>query len=116
MLGWEIFIQRVSPHGKSTTLIAWSSSIGGLDWLDTLEKQDKARKLTGNGYPTSYQCVASDLLPIIRGGLPEHDGTLVIGDDYFAPPGCKRLLKINQDEITECPPDAELIVEAWDQS
>jgi len=124
MLGWQIFIDRYLPDKSleeamrtpETTLVAWQTRIGGLDWLNQLVKEGKAVDLGGNGYPCLYTSVAKYVLPRISSGPPIHDGSIVVGDDYVLPSGWSGQLEIHAKRIAQCTPDEKLIIEAWDLS
>ncbi len=122
MLGWQIFIHRRVPGeplenlSKESLLASWMASVNGLDWLVKLAKDGKAVDLGGNGYPCRYAAAAKEILPRISAGPPAHNSPVVIGDDYYLPKGWSGEVQIHRSRIADCPPDAELIIEAWDQS
>ncbi|MGE0560049.1 MAG: hypothetical protein AB7O69_17440 [Burkholderiales bacterium] len=122
MLGWEIFVHRQLPGeslenpSNESRLATWRTSIGGLDWLDKLVKEGKAVDLGGNGYPCRFTAAAKEILPRISRGVPAHTGPAVIGDDYYLPAGWSEKVQLDRAKVLECPPDAQLVIEAWDQS
>jgi hypothetical protein len=122
MLGWQIDIHRQVPGEspenptKESLLATWTTSLGGLDWLDVLVKEGKAVDLGGNGYPCRYTATAANVLPKISSGPPHHKGSLVIGDNYVLPGGWVGKARIDHSKISQCLPDEQLIIEAWDQS
>jgi hypothetical protein len=122
MLGWQITIHRQIPGEsqnhltKESLLATWTTSIGGLDWIDALVKEGKAVDLGGTGYPCWYKATAKNILPIILAGPPRHKGPLVAGDGYILPAGWNGKATIDHSKIGQCLPDEQLIIEAWDQS
>jgi hypothetical protein len=116
MLGWGIYVFRQPMATNSKSLAEWMTSHRGLDWLDRLVAAGKATDLGGNGYPNRYAVKASVLLPILAAGLPENNSPVVVGDDYVLPAGWNGELILHREAVANCPVDADLIVEAWDQS
>lgn len=121
MLGWSIAIYRESDYRRfhaqelwDLAIASWTTSLGGLKWLDPLLKEGKATE-GGNGYPLWIKAKANDLLPLIAGGPPPHDGPFVIGEDYVMPGGWIGDVQINYAPLANCPPDEDLIVIAYDQ-
>ncbi len=113
MLGWEFFITR----GQNQQFVAsWLAGVGGTRWLDDLVSKGSAKSLGGNGYPDKYEICGEVLSSVLANGVPEHDGALVIGDDYVQMPGHKTDVKIDMGVIRSLPPDEILTIEAWDQS
>jgi hypothetical protein len=92
------------------------AGLGGLDWLDSLVKDGKAVDLGGNGYPVRYTAAAADILPLIASGPPKHSGPPVFSSDYILPAGWIGEVRIDHAKIAQCPRDAQLSIEAWDQS
>lgn len=99
MLGWQIIVRKESAENS---LASWTSGLGGTDWLDKLVKEGRAKDLGGNGYPNNYSANASEILPLLT-----TESINSIG-------GANTRLKT--DQISNCPMDATLIIEAWDQS
>jgi hypothetical protein len=123
VLGWFIIVRRAgSPEGLRATvdtnvLATWETSLGGLDWLEDLERKGQATCMSRNGYPTRFTVVADAVLPMLRlGRPPRHSGIEVIGDDYITPAGWSGELKFHVERIGECPSDDPLTIDAWDQS
>jgi hypothetical protein len=122
MLGWWIIVRRLGgpdlrPSVDPNVLATWETSVGGLDWLDDLEKNGKARCRSRGGYPTIFIALAEDVLPILRAGQPpRHRDFDVIGDDYFTPAGWRGPMTVHHERIAECPGDEVLRIDAWDQS
>jgi hypothetical protein len=122
MLGWQINIHRLIPGEsqynltKESLLASWTTSLGGLDWIEALVKDGKAEDLGGTGYPCWYKATAKIILPIIMDGPPRYKGPPVFGNDYILPSGWTGEVKIDHSKIAECLPDEQLIIEAWDQS
>ena len=123
MLGWSIYIYEFSkevdlesPISQKTILSEWTASLGGLDWIEDLIKEGKAKELEGynNGYPEMYKAKAEDILTKLTYHIPKGKDQTVIGDDYIMSADWRS--KIDTSEIAKCKPDQELIVEAWDLS
>jgi hypothetical protein len=90
MLGWEFFVRRQGDESRhdgpsGATLARWRAGIGGTRWLDDLVTKGVAADLVGNGYPNRYTVPAGAVVTVLGTGLPNHDGPLVIGDDYVLP-------------------------------
>jgi|GEM_PF-820990 len=133
MLGWSITV-RMAPSdtvapgsgsaGAESILARWTCGVGGLDWLGPLLQSGAVRQTQHHGYPNTYRGRSADLLPLIEGGeamRPRGIGVWVIGldegEEYAIPPGGIRSdLVVYADRISQCPADAWLTVEAWDQS
>ena len=98
MLGWHISVYRQQTAASSSASLGsaqglcvatWRTGLGGLDWLDTLVKQQKAICLGGDGYPTQYTAMAKY--------LQRHIGESADAEaSFFA--------------------DEWLLIEAWDES
>lgn len=114
MLGWEIFVYR--PTTPDVLIARWITSIGGLEWLDQLVRDNKVVDLGGDGYPNKYVSTARVLLPTIKAGPPAHKSPAVISDHYALPPGWSSEVTWNKREVMACSANDQLIVEAWDQS
>lgn len=117
MLGWQIYIfPEKAQLTKESLLATWMTGPNGIDWLDTLVKEGKALDLGGGGYPYRYRAIAKILLPIISGGPPPHNSPMVFGDDYILPARWTGEIRINHENIAQCDPNEQLMIEAWDQS
>lgn len=122
MLGWFIIVRRPGPEvGRADTdprvLATWETSIGGLDWLDELERTGGVTCVSRNGYPTRYTAAAEVILPLLQAGKPpRHAGFTVIGDDYVTPAGWSGTMTVHRERLAQCPSDEMLVVDAWDQS
>jgi len=71
------------------------------------------------GCAENYRRTASlpcDILPILSDGVPNHDGPLVIGDDYVTPSGWRSEVTIFADRIEACASDEIFTIDAWDLS
>lgn len=106
----------LDSHDKDSLLASWTASIGGLDWLDQLVRDGKATDYGGDGYPMRYTAPARHVLPLIASSPPGHGGPAVVGDDYFLPSGWVGKTRMSREKLTQCPPDEELYIEAWDES
>ena len=106
-MGWWITVTKGSIADElpeDATLASWEVGSGGLRWLDDLVVAGRAQKLRGDGFPTRYEARAADVLPLL--------------DEVTGRPGVKRKIfppKLDQAEITACPPDLVLTIDAWDQ-
>jgi hypothetical protein len=120
VLGWDVMVFHRAISGPTASdevlLASWQTGPIGLRWLDEIVKSGRAVDLGGSGYPYKYSIPAGILLPIITAGLPVYDSPPIAGDDYFMPSGWNSRVKLDRARIAECPSDAQLIVEAWDQS
>lgn len=122
MLGWEFFITRQGEErpwlkGREDSSFArWKAGLGGDNWIRNLVEIGIATDLGGSGYPNSYLVSASAICKILGGGLPKHDGPLVIGDDYVMPGGWRGDGFVDIDRLRALDPGEMLLVEAWDQS
>ena len=68
------------------------------------------------GYPLRFIVSARTLVDVVRRGPPEHNGPMVIGDDYVLPPSWTGNAIIDLDALEHLDGAEELFVEAWDQS
>lgn len=130
MLGWWITVSTLPPELKDVTpreqreqylLATWETSLGGTDWLQALAAEGKATwDKSGGGYPWRFIAKASDVLPVLTGGLPQHAGIDVIGvdegEEYFTPAGWSQQVRLRPENIAKCPLDAMLTIDAWDKS
>jgi hypothetical protein len=123
MIGWWIFVIAQTPEERAVAedlkegvLATWEASLAGIDWIDALVKSGKAARVLAGGYPSRYRAIARDVLPLIAGGPPAHDGIAVIGDDYVMPGDWSGNVTLHGDRIERCPPSQVLTIEVWDQS
>lgn len=122
MLGWEIYIYRLHSGDTQDSLnltnenllASWLTGLGGLNWIEAIVKEGKAEDLGGNGYPIRYTTTASEILAKISSEPLRHEYPLVIGDDY--PSGWISNVSFDYSKISQCLPDEQLLIEAWDQS
>jgi hypothetical protein len=115
MLGWWIVIRR-RDAGELEFVAKWEASIGGTDWLDKLVADGRAVQLTFDGYPNRFEAMADEVIPLIRNGPPDHEGPLIIGDDYVSIGGWARKFRFYDGEAQKCKPNEQLQIDAWDQS
>lgn len=112
MLGWQVFVIKGNEK-----IASWTTGVSGIDWLQDLVKDGKAKELDANsGYPYALSVSASVFWPFTYSGIPEGADGTVIGDDYVAPIGKNWNISFDKDKLLGCKPDDELIIEAWDQS
>jgi hypothetical protein len=110
MLGWSVLVDARTPEERDETddesshlLAKWEARVSGLDFLDVLVRQGKAKKLLSGGYPERYTVKASDFLPLIAKRPP---GTMGPHSD----------VNLYPDRIAACSPDQVLTIDAWDLS
>lgn len=123
MIGWWIVIAAQTPEVRETAtdrkaavLANWETSVGGIDWVQTLVEEGKAVQLLAGGYPNRYAAQADAVLPLIADGPPDHSGPTVYGEDYVMPGDWSGNVTIHRDRIAACSPNQVLTIEAWDQS
>lgn len=127
MLGFMIHVCRTAddsqpasantPRQGQQLLAMWQCKLRGLDWLDALVNEGHAIDLGGDGYPLRYTAQAKHVLPKITDGEPPHanprwlhgEGDIVQGYEH-------RKTQRKDEAIAACPPDAWLLIEAWDES
>jgi len=90
--------------GSEATLANWDADASGLEWLDELVATGKAQKLRNDGFPTSYEARAGDVLPLAY----EVTGKISSKRKLFKP-------DFRQERIEACFPDDMVTIEAWDQ-
>lgn len=120
-LGWEFLIYRkldVDAAGTTSNvpnLASWETGLGGMQWIEALEKAGRATYRPGKDTP-GYFVSAGVIAEILKNGVPAHEGPLVIGDHYVMPSGWTGNEKIDIARIQALDPDETLLIEAWDQS
>lgn len=115
MLGWWIVIKR-RDAGELEFIATWEASIGGTDWLTKLVAEGKAQQVTFNGYPNRFGAKATDVIPLVRNGPPDHEGPLIIGDDYVSIGGWARKFRFHDEQAQKCQAEELLYIDAWAQS
>lgn len=97
-MSWWIRVY-VEPGEREDTLAVWES--GAYRWAEKLTEAGKLTQTKAGGYPSEYRGSAADLLPLLQELEQRH-----VGEQFSK----------YQERINRCPPDAELLVELWDQS
>jgi hypothetical protein len=113
MLGWNISVYRKSDHKK---LAEWQSRLYGLIWIDDLVKEGHATFLDGNGYPYHFTATASHLLPPILEGPPEANEHWTHAPSDILLENWAGKTVLDHDAMSQCAPEEELLIEAWDES
>lgn len=124
MIGWMIIVSTQAPEQRdapdtdrdAAVLARWKTSMGGIQWLERLVTDGKAKKHKFAGYPNRYTAKAGDVLPILANGIPDHDDFPIMGDDYVMPANWKGGVTFWHDRIAACGPDQLLTIDAWDRS
>jgi hypothetical protein len=125
MDGWHISVFRQKDGGAQAAtfesqqgprIAVWQAKLLGLNWLNELVKDGKARFLGGDGYPMRYTATAAGLLPRILDGPPMAREVWISGaGDILTDKWVGRTL-IDHDEASKCAGDEWLLVVAWDES
>ncbi len=124
-LGWHVSVYRQQNDGtapatfrapQGARLAVWQTGLYGLRWLDELVTQDKAIALGGNGYPLQYTAQASEIIPHVRGEIPEANAVWSADPGDILLPWWDGRTKRDPEAMAACRPDEWLIVEAWDES
>jgi len=121
MLGWHVIIYREKDKGLGQdrpTVARWTTGPEGTGWLDRLVKTGLAQQTEYNGgYPLRYVGKAKDILPHLTSQPTPHQGSIIIGEDYYMLPGWKGQIEIQESLVSECLQSNDLlIVDAWDES
>jgi hypothetical protein len=116
VLGWDVSVLGGDADSDDRILAHWVTGPFGLAWIDKLVEDGKAKEIHSGGYPTAFSVSADVLIPILIAGLPETDSPPVFGDDYYLPENWSGSLHTDPEKLADCPKDATLIIEAWDQS
>ncbi len=124
-LGFHISVYRQQNDGTSPAtfrapqgarLAVWQTGLYGLRWIDELVAQHKAIDLGGNGYPLQYTAQASEIIPRLRGEIPEARSVWAADPgDILLPEWLGRTTR-DEKTMDACRPDEWLIIEAWDES
>ena len=101
----------------SVALASWETSVGGTNWIRDLVKEGKATMSEDStGYPSRYRCKLAAISKILRGEIPAHEGTPVVGEDYFLPGGWVGEVELYPERIAQYPEDSMVIIETMDLS
>jgi hypothetical protein len=113
MLGWKLLIKLEN----NVTLASWTTSVGGLTWLDKLAASNFAELTDSSGYPNTYKVSAKHILPFLRSRkLPTYEGQLVLSEHSVREAGSDTELVVNEAALAACSEECLLCVEAWDLS
>lgn len=122
-LGWEFFVFRKSDtdakddHRHGLRFFAsWESGMGGEKWINDLVISGKAEFLKAGGLFRSYTLTAGIFVDVLRDGVPQHTGPVVVGDDYVTPSGWRGNVKIDWDALRALDANELLLVDMVDQS
>lgn len=94
-----------TTDSKSAVLANWEAAPGGIGWLHQLVNAGKASRLSFSGYPNRFTVQAINVLPLLAGGPPPHQGPAIIGDDYITPANWKGNVIFHQGRVAACPPN-----------
>ena len=97
-------------------MATWETNVHGADWIQRLVKEGRVTQLQAGGYPSRYTARAGDVLPLLAGGTPVHDGPTGSGEDVVMPGKRFGNTIIHRDKIARCPPDKVLTIDVWDKS
>jgi hypothetical protein len=116
MLGWWFTVRlhtetewSTLPDRDKYQLASWETGVSGIRWIEKLVTNGEAEKLSGNAYPNRHQLRAAHVLKTLQ----DHMQVATTGNTPTADWHNARFVA---DVINTCPPDAMLVVEAWDQS
>jgi hypothetical protein len=126
MLGWFVCVYRQENSGVSQAtnarqegrlLAKWQTELYGLDWLETLVKENKAVEVaTNSGYPVRYTALAKFIIPYIVDNPPNARKNWIADEGDALLPSWSGKTEINRLEIEKCQPDEWLLIETWDES
>lgn len=126
MLGWMIVIKALTPERKYkwdteqevVRLAHWDTNLEGIDWLEELVKEGKAKLVRDDGYPRSYTAKASDVRSILANGIPDYDAddAGIIGPYDYSPFGRTCRVRMDKEKMEACRRNRVLTIEAWDGS
>jgi hypothetical protein len=116
MMGWW-FTVRLHPNMGSNTLAdqdrpllaSWETGVSGLRWIEELVAQRVAQKTHAGGYPNRYLVPAAPVLRQLQQNMQTPASPPKTSSDW-------RDGKFVPAAINACPVDAQLEIEAWDQS
>lgn len=113
MLGWHISVYRKSDGSR---LAVWQAGSHGLEWIDALVKAGDAVNLGGDGYPFRYTATAAILRPLLTDGPPNARNAWVSEPGDILTGNWAGKTVLDHVALAQCPPDEELLIEAWDES
>lgn len=114
MLGWWFTVRlhsadSVQQNSDAQQLASWETGVSGLRWIEDLVAQGVAQKVSGGGYPNRYFVPAEPVLRLLRENMKTPPVAPKFSSDW-------REGKFVPAAINACTGDAQLVIEAWDQS
>lgn len=116
MLGWWFVVRRVDADDWSTPpvrdelhLATWETGVSGTKWIEDLVVQGIAQKTLSGGYPNRYLSPAAPVMDLLLEQMQGPTAAPKTSADW-------REGKFVTAAISACPRDAQLLIEAWDQS
>jgi hypothetical protein len=112
------FVYEARSDDPTGLLAQWDAGLFGLEWIEELVRQGKAKWETPPFPYGSYRYImsAKDLLPILLEGMPYILGKMIStqGDHPFG--GRLSNVTFNLQKISQCPLDREILITVWDMS
>ena len=116
MLGWWFVVRRVNSDDRSPLplrdelhLATWETGVSGIRWIEDLVVQGIAQKTQSGGYPNRYLSPAAPVMDLLLEQMQRPAPAPKTSADW-------RDGKFVTAAISACPRDAQLLIEAWDQS
>lgn len=99
----RVYLHPEDPnaYGTENTLVSWHTR-GTLRWADELVEAGKLTQTRHDYFPCRYVGLARDLLPALPAEWPSETKSLKHTPEEF------------QERINNCPPDAEIGMDIWD--
>ena len=114
MLGWWFTVRLHTTEGtlrnsEAHHLASWETGVSGLRWIEDLVAQGIAQQLSGGGYSNRYLVPAGPVFRQLHNNMKNPS----------VPPKFSSVWqggKFVPAAINACPENAQLVIEAWDQS